>query len=82
MHYSTHLLRHLRLTIGRNIRQLRVEKAMSESELSCLSNVPERRLQQYELGKHKIDLESLFRIACALDTSVRELLANSYIRAV
>ena len=82
MHYSTHLLRHLRLTIGQNICRLRVERALSQPELARLSNVPERRLKQYELGKHKIDLDSMFRIACALDTSIRELLANSHIRAV
>lgn len=77
MQYSTHLLRHLRLTIGQNINRLRVDKAMSQPELARLSNVPERRLKQYEIGKHKIELDSICRIACVLDVRVQDLVAGS-----
>ncbi|HEU5048590.1 MAG TPA: helix-turn-helix transcriptional regulator [Rickettsiales bacterium] len=74
MQYSTHMLRDLRRTIGRNITRLRTEKSMPQPELACLSNVSKRRLKQYELGKHKIDLESMCRIACILDVHVKTLL--------
>lgn len=42
MQYSTHLLRHLRFTIGQNIHRRRAEQKMPLKKLARLSDVPER----------------------------------------
>lgn len=74
MHYTTHLFRHLRLTIGQNIRAHRTHKKLTLQKLAHLSGVSEHKLDQYELGKHDIRLEELLRVACALKMEVKGLL--------
>jgi len=77
MQYSTHLLRQMRLIIGHNIHRFRFQKELSLPDLAHLSGVSERRLKQYELGKHKIDLDNLFRIASVLCVHIREFMDES-----
>lgn len=72
--YSTHLLRHLRLTIGRNIHQRRCERRLTLCKLSRLTGIPERLLDHYELGKNEIALDEMLKIACALHVPVTELI--------
>lgn len=71
--YSTHLLRHLRLTIGRNIHQRRRERKLTLRKLAKLTGISEGLLDQYELGKDEIRLDALLKIACALRVPVAEL---------
>jgi transcriptional regulator with XRE-family HTH domain len=73
MLYSTHLLRHLRLTIGRNINQRRLEKKLPLVKLARLTGVPEANLDRYELGKSEIRLDEMLKIACALEVPVGAL---------
>ncbi len=73
MIYNTHLLRHLRFTIGQNIHRLRAGQKLSLYKLSQLSGVPELLLDHYELGKNEIRLDELLKIACALEVGVVEL---------
>lgn len=72
--YSTHLLRHLRLTIGRNIHQRRCEQRLTLRKLSRLTGISECLLDQYELGKNEIALDEMLKIACALRAPVTELM--------
>jgi len=74
MQYSTHLLRHWRLTIGKNIHQHRAERKIPLRKLARLSGVSERLLDRYELGKNEIALDELLKIACALDINIVNLL--------
>jgi transcriptional regulator with XRE-family HTH domain len=77
MHYSTHLLRHLRVTIGQNIHTARLKQKMTLRTLSKKSDVPEYLIDQYELGKNQIGLEQLLRIACVLGIKAESLLCSS-----
>lgn len=72
--YSTHLLRHLRLTIGQNIHVTRTRQKMTLRYLSKKSGVPELRIDHYELGKNNLDFVHLVKIACTLEVDVKELL--------
>ncbi|MEJ0010997.1 MAG: helix-turn-helix transcriptional regulator [Alphaproteobacteria bacterium] len=66
MHYTTHLLRHVRYVragIGRNIHRLRYDRRWTLRKLARLSGVPERRLDQFELGKNELGLAELVAIA-------------------
>lgn len=74
MLYSTHLLHHLRFTIGQNIQHHRSRKKMTLGKLARLTGIPEWLLDHYELGKNELRLPQLLRIACILDVEVRELL--------
>ncbi|MDE3061189.1 MAG: helix-turn-helix domain-containing protein [Pseudomonadota bacterium] len=74
MQYSTHLLRHLRFTIGQNIHRQRAGRRMPLRKLSRLSGVSERLLDHYELGKNEICLDELLKIACALEIGLKELI--------
>ncbi len=76
MQYSTHLLRHLRFTIGQNIHRRRAEQKMPLKKLARLSGVPEHLLDHYELGKNEIGLDELLKIACALEIELRELITD------
>lgn len=72
--YSPHLLRHLRLTIGRNIHQRRCEQRLTLRKLSRLTGIAEDLLDHYELGKNEIALDEMLKIACALCVPMTELM--------
>jgi transcriptional regulator with XRE-family HTH domain len=74
MQYSTHLLRHLRFTIGQNIHRHRSKQKLPLRKLSRLTGVPELLLDHYELGKKEIRLDEMLKIACALGIEIRELI--------
>ncbi len=75
MIYSIHILRHLRLTIGRNIHSLRLKHKLTLRKLSRLNGIPECLLDQYELGKNEIRLEEVLKISCVLEVRLSKLLA-------
>jgi transcriptional regulator with XRE-family HTH domain len=64
--YTTHLLRHLRTTIGTEIQEARRKKRMTLSVLAQQSGISEKLLDFYELGKGEITLEELLRVSCVL----------------
>ena len=59
------------------LRLIRVEKGLSQSELSAASGVPVKTLQRYEQEPHKIDgakLDTLCRLSEALDCKITDIL--------
>lgn len=72
--YSTHLLRHLRLTIGQNIHRHRSQQRLPLKKLAQLTGISEQLLDHYELGKNEIALDEMLKIACALRVPVTELM--------
>lgn len=74
MQYSTHLLRHLRFTIGQNIHRHRSQQKMPLKKLAKLTAVSELLLDYYELGKSEIRLDELLKIACALEVEIAQLI--------
>lgn len=74
MQYSTHLYRHLKCHIGENIHTLRKQQKMTMEKLSKLSGVPLCRLDHYELGKNNPHFHELFKITCALNVKMRDVL--------
>ena len=75
--YSTHLLRHLRFTIGRNIRARRTAQKLTLRKLARLTSIDEHRIDQFELGKNEIRLDELLKLACVLEVEVGEMMLNS-----
>ena len=74
--YSTHLFRHLRTIIGRNIHRLRAARKLTLDELAKRSGVCASAIDFYELGKGEIHLNQLLRLACAMGVDVTALLAT------
>jgi transcriptional regulator with XRE-family HTH domain len=74
MIYSTHLLRHLRFTLGQNIHFLRSKQKLPLRKLSRLTGLSEKLLDHYELGKNEIQLDGLLKIACALESNIFRLM--------
>jgi hypothetical protein len=74
MLYSTQLLRQLRRTIGANIHCTRARRKIPLPKLARLSGVPEIKLDHFELGKNKMELDELLKIACALGVEAKNLL--------
>ena len=72
--YSTHLLRHLSFAIGQNIHRYRSQQRLPLKKLAKLTGISEPLLDQYELGKDEIRLDTLLKIACALRMPVAELM--------
>lgn len=64
------------------LHNIRISKNMSQSQLSRLSGVNLRTLQDFEQGRKPLTnakAEMIYRLSLALDCSIGELLSDSYI---
>lgn len=62
------------MTVGERIRQNRLNKKMTQKELGEKADIAEPTIRRYELGKLNPKLETLLKIATALDVSVFDLM--------
>lgn len=62
------------MTVGENIRKIRKEKKLTQKELGKLCGMSEAQIRHYELNYKKPKIETLQKIATALDISYFELL--------
>jgi transcriptional regulator with XRE-family HTH domain len=74
MQYSSHLLRHTRLIIGKNIHRYRSKQKLPLWKLARLTGVSEFLLDYYELGKNELPFVEMLKIACALNVRLEDLL--------
>ena len=59
------------------LREIRKQRGLSQGQLSELSHVHRISISRYETGKKKPNVDSLKRLAKALDVSTDELLGES-----
>ncbi len=64
--------------LNENIKSHRKAKGLSQEELAAKLHVARQTLSKWEMGQSVPDAEMLIRIAKALDTSVSELLGESF----
>lgn len=64
------------MSIGDNIRKLRIEKKMTQKELSKLSGISEVMISQYERGVRVPKNNNMARIAYVLDKSGSKILGE------
>lgn len=62
------------MSVGENIRKLRKEKGLTQKRLGELSNINEVQIRQYELGKANPKLQTIHKIASALEVPYFHLL--------
>ncbi len=63
------------LTVGRVIARFRREKGITQEVLSGLADIGRTHLSAIENGERKPTLETLYRLSCALDTSMSSIVA-------
>ncbi len=61
------------VTVGRVISDMRKEKGMSQEVLSGLADIGRTHLSAIERGERKPTLETLYRIACAMDIKMSDI---------
>lgn len=60
--------------VGEVIAEFRKEKGISQEVLSGLADIGRTHLSAIERGERKPTLETLYRIACALDIKMSEII--------
>lgn len=60
-------------TVGKVIAQIRTEKGLSQEVLSGLADIGRTHLSAIERGERKPTLETLYRISCALDMKMSDI---------
>jgi transcriptional regulator with XRE-family HTH domain len=63
-----------RITLARNVRQLRVKKALSQEALAELAGLHRTYLGSIERGERNVSIDNIGRLADALGVSASELL--------
>ena len=66
------------MTIGKLLKQLRLEHKLTQKQLSQLSGVQTRLIQRYEYDEVKPRFETLSKLAEALNTTVEKIALNGY----
>lgn len=61
------------MTVGENIKRIRKEKGLTQKKLGELCGINEVQVRQYELGKANPKIETLMKIAKALNVPINEL---------
>ena len=54
------------MTVGENIKRMRIEKGMTQKELGKMCNIAESAIRRYELGGANPKFETIQKIAAAL----------------
>ena len=69
MDHKTYLLK-----IGRNIKELRKDKGISQVELAYMCNFEKTNMSRIESGNNNLTIKTLLKIAEALDVSLFDIL--------
>ncbi|WP_333792052.1 helix-turn-helix transcriptional regulator [Muricomes intestini] len=66
------------MTVGDNIKQIRLAKKLTQKELGelCKPKMADSAIRRYENGKANPKLETVRRIAVALDVTISDLVVN------
>lgn len=58
------------VVVGARIREARIKKGLTLTELAAKSHVPEKRLDSVEAGRRHVDAEQLWDISQCLDRQI------------
>lgn len=62
--------------VGKVIAQFRIKKGLSQEVLSGFADIGRTHLSAIERGERKPTLETLYRIACALDVRMSDIVTE------
>lgn len=66
------------MTVGEIIRELRLQKGLTQKQLGDLCGMADSAIRRYESGRANPKLETIKKIADALDTSIDILLEDNW----
>lgn len=64
--------------IGQKIRQLRLEKGLTQKQLGDMCGIADSNIRKYETGRQKPKIETLWKIAKALDVKTAQFSFDGY----
>lgn len=64
------------MTVGENIRKLRLERGLTQKKLGELCNIAEPNIRKYELNKANPKIETIEKIASALGVPISKIKDN------
>jgi transcriptional regulator with XRE-family HTH domain len=62
--------------VGKNIKGMRIQRGLTQQDVSSQSGLSYRHYQNIEAGKVNVTLETLFRLSMLFRTSVQELILD------
>lgn len=71
-------MKNINVIIGKTIRKIRKGKGLTQEELAEYSGIHEKHIGRIEAGKHSINIDSLQKLAEALNTSITEILRIAF----
>lgn len=63
---------------GKNLRYLRIQQNMTQTDLGYILNVTHQTISNYENNSRLCDLDTLIRISEYFNVSIDELLKNKF----
>lgn len=73
MNGSELVSRNIRILFGNRIRELRLERGISQEELAFRSNLHRTYISDVERAERNISLDNIYRIAIALEVKTKDL---------
>lgn len=67
---------HARYLFAKNLRQVRVEKGLSQEALAELASLHRTYVGSVERGERNVSIDNMERLATALNTTVKALLSE------
>lgn len=68
----------IKLAFGLRVKELRLEKGLSQEKLANLAGVDRTYMTQVENGKRNISIENIKKICIALDINLSEFFESYY----
>ena len=63
-----------RIEVGRRIREVRLERGLSQTDMSRAAGITQASVSNYETGKRELPLSTVLGFAAALDVPLGELI--------
>lgn len=73
-------MENIKLAFGLRVKELRLEKGLSQEKLANLAGVDRTYMTQVENGKRNISIENIRKICMALDVSIAQFFDVNYLR--
>jgi hypothetical protein len=71
---NTKVIREQLIEIGHSLHAARISKKLTLTKLSRFSSVPVDLLDQFEMGKNRMHVDDLLKIALAMKVEIGEML--------
>lgn len=71
-------MKDIKLAFGLRVKELRLEKGLSQEKLANIAGVDRTYMTQVENGKRNISIENIRKVCIALNVSLSDFFASHY----